>query len=79
MAEENAGQINLDLVVNKKAFEKQMSGIQGLAKKAGAALAAAFAVKKIWDFGAACVELGSDLAEVQRYIAIISAAFASVP
>ena len=46
MAEENAGQINLDLVVNKKAFEKQMSGIQGLAKKAGAALAAAFAVKR---------------------------------
>ena len=68
MAEENAGQINLDLVVNKKAFEKQMSGIQGLAKKAGAALAAAFAVKKIWDFGAACVELGSDLAEVQNVV-----------
>ena len=37
-------------------------------KKAGVALASAFAVKKIWDFGAACVELGSDLQEVQNVV-----------
>lgn len=68
MAAESIGQIGLDLVVNKKDFEKQMTGIKSLAKKAGAALAAAFAVKKIWDFGAACVELGSDLQEVQNVV-----------
>lgn len=68
MAADSAGQIGLDLVVNQGQFKKQMSGIQGMAKKAGKALAAAFAVKKIWDFGAACIELGSDLAEVQNVV-----------
>lgn len=68
MAKDSVGQIGLDLVVNKGDFEKQMSSIQGLAKKAGATLAAAFAVKKIVDFGAQCIELGSDLAEVQNVV-----------
>lgn len=61
-------QIGLDLVVNKNEFDKQMKGIQGLAKKAGAALAAAFAVKKLVDFGAQCIALGSDLQEVQNVV-----------
>lgn len=68
MAGESAGTINLDLVVNQNGFERQMKGIQGLAKKAGAALAAAFAVKKLVDFGKSCIELGSDLAEVQNVV-----------
>ncbi len=68
MAAESVGQIGLDLVVNKNGFNKQMQGITGLAKKAGAALAAAFAVKKIIDFGSACIELGSDLTEVQNVV-----------
>ena len=68
MAADSVGQIGLDLVVNQNQFKQQMSGIQGMAKKAGAALASAFAVKKIWDFGAACIELGSDLAEVQNVV-----------
>ena len=58
MAADSVGQIGLDLVVNQNQFKQQMAGIQGLAKKAGAALAAAFAVKKIIDFGAQCIELG---------------------
>lgn len=65
---ESVGQIGLDLVVNQKQYNKQMSGIAGMAKKAGAALAAAFAVKKVVDFGAECVKLGSDLAEVQNVV-----------
>ena len=65
---DSVGQIGLDLVVNQNQFKQQMTGIQGLAKKAGAALAAAFAVKKIVDFGAQCVELGSDLQEVQNVV-----------
>ena len=68
MAAESVGQIGLDLTVNDRSFKKQMTGIQGMAKKAGAALAAAFAVKKIIDFGASCIELGSDLAEVQNVV-----------
>lgn len=39
------GQIGLDLVVNKNQFQSQMRGITNLAKKAGAALAAAFGTK----------------------------------
>lgn len=68
MAADSVGQIGLDLVVNDKNFKQQMAGIQGLAKKAGLALAAAFSVKKIIDFGAQCIELGSDLAEVQNVV-----------
>lgn len=68
MAADSVGQIGLDLVVNKNNFDKQMKGIQGLAKKAGAALAAAFAVKKLVDFGVQCIELGSDLQEVQNVV-----------
>lgn len=64
----SVGQIGLDLVVNSNTFKKQMSGINSLAKKAGAALAAAFAVKKVVDFGKSCLELGSNLAEVQNVV-----------
>lgn len=68
MSATSVGQIGLDLVVNQNQFKKQMSGITSLAKKAGAALAAAFAVKKVVDFGRECIELGSDLAEVQNVV-----------
>ena len=65
---ESVGQIGLDLVVNQSGFNRQMSGIQSLARKAGAALAGAFAVKKLVDFGRSCTQLGSDLAEVQNVV-----------
>ena len=65
---DSVGQIGLDLVVNKNNFESQMNGIQGLAAKAGKALVAAFAVKKIIDFGRSAVQLGSDLTEVQNVV-----------
>ena len=57
MAAESAGQIGLDLVINQGEFKKQLAGIQGMAKKAGLALAAAFSVKKLIDFSAQCIEL----------------------
>ena len=68
MSATSVGQIGLDLVVNKNQFESQMAGITGMAKKAGAALAAAFGVKKLVDFGKQCLKLGSDLAEVQNVV-----------
>lgn len=64
----SVGQIGLDLVVNKNQFESQMKGISGIAKKAGAALAAAFGVKQLISFGKQCMELGSDLTEVQNVV-----------
>lgn len=68
MANESVGQIGLDLVVNKGSFNKEMAGIQKLAVKTGKALAAAFTVKKIVDFSKQCIELGSDLQEVQNVV-----------
>lgn len=68
MSATSVGEIGLDLVVNKNQFHKEMSGITKLAKKAGIALAAAFSVKKIVDFGRECIELGSDLQEVQNVV-----------
>jgi hypothetical protein len=68
MAATSVGEIGLDLVVNQNQFKTQMAGITGLAKKAGMALAAAFSIKKVADFGKSCLELGSDLAEVQNVV-----------
>ena len=49
-------------------FANISKGISGFAKNAIAKLAAAFAVKKLVDFGKECIELGSDLAEVQNVV-----------
>lgn len=68
MANDSVGQIDLDLAINDKGFKKQMTGMQSMAKKAGLALAAAFSVKKVVDFSASCLELGSDLQEVQNVV-----------
>lgn len=66
----SVGQIGLDLVVNQKQFNKQMTGIQSLAKKAGTALAGAFGVAKMIQFGKQCLELGSDLQEVENVVGV---------
>lgn len=71
MAADSVGQIGLDLVINKNGFDKQLAGIQKLATKAGKTLAAAFAGKKLVDFGKECIELGSDLAEVQNVVDVV--------
>ncbi len=62
------GEIALDLVVNQNQYNRQLKGITSLAKKAGAVLAAAFTTKAIINFGKECIELGSDLAEVQNVV-----------
>lgn len=65
---ESVGQIGLDLVVNQQQFNRQLGNIQNLAKKAGKTLAAAFTVKAVADFGKQCIDLGSDLTEVQNVV-----------
>lgn len=66
MGATSVGEIGLDLVVNHNSFEKQMTGVERMARRAGAALAGAFATKKLVDFGKKCLDLGSDLSEVQN-------------
>lgn len=65
---ESAGVVALDLELNQSGFNSQLSGIGKMAKKVGATLASAFAIKKTFDFGKQCIELGSDLAEVQNVV-----------
>ena len=75
----SVGRIELDLGVNSSNFKKQMSGISNTAKsqtsaltsmfkKVGIAAAAAFSVKAVVGFSKECVQLGSDLAEVQNVV-----------
>ena len=57
MAADSVGQIGLDLVINQQQFNKQLGGIQNLAKKTGKMLAGAFAVKGLTSFAKDCIEL----------------------
>lgn len=73
------GQINLDLGINSSSFKRQLNGITKTAKsqtnamagmfgKLGTVIAATFAVKEIINFSKACLDLGSDLSEVQNVV-----------
>ena len=62
------GEIHLDLGINQDNFTKQLRGITDLAKKAGTVLASAFAIKGLVSFSKKCIELGSDLEEVQNVV-----------
>lgn len=75
----NVGEIDLELLLNSKQFQKQLNNIKGQAntassaltssfKKIGAAIIAAFSVKKIVEFSKACIDLGSDMAEVENVV-----------
>jgi hypothetical protein len=73
------GNIQLDLGINSSGFKRQLNSVGNTAKsqtssmagmfgKLGKVIGAAFAVKKIVDFSKACIQLGSDLAEVQNVV-----------
>lgn len=64
----SAGAVYVDIKGNSKPFEQSMSGLTDIAKKAGAAIGAAIASKAIVDFGKQCVQLASDLNEVQNVV-----------
>ena len=80
---ETVGQIGLDLVANTQSFERQVNNMANFAQssidesfdvigdhagKLGKLVASAFAFDKIKDFTASCLDLGSDLAEVQNVV-----------
>ena len=73
------GQIALELGVDTKQFKNQLRDMAKQTKlstnsmtqmfgKVGKVIGAAFAVKKIADFAKSCIDLGSDLAEVQNVV-----------
>lgn len=75
----SVGKIFLDLELNPSKFKKQMGGINKTAKastdsltsmfkKVGTAVGTAFSVKAIVGFTKQCLQLGSDLAEVQNVV-----------
>lgn len=75
----NVGAIDLELLLNSKNYSKQLKNIKNISNntsnvvsnslsKIGKAALAAFSVKKIFDFGKECINLGSDLAEVQNVV-----------
>lgn len=75
MANKADGSIVIDTRVDTKGMERGTSQIEGMfgktiqaAKKVGAAIAAAFAIKQIIAFSKACIDLGSDLEEVQNVV-----------
>lgn len=73
------GTISLDMILNSAKFKKQLYNVQNQAnlasqkiadsfKKIGTAITTAFSVAAITAFGKSCIELGSELAEVQNVV-----------
>lgn len=60
-----------------RTVKQKMEGLTGTVKKLGAAITAAFAIGKIVDFAKECIELGSDLDEVQNVVDVTFGKMAS--
>ena len=69
---QSVGKINLDLGINQSGFFRELNNIGNSVKaqvgKIAAAAAAAFTVKKVFDFGKQAVDMASDLDEVQTVV-----------
>ena len=79
MGTATVGTIGLNMVLNSAGFRRSLQNVQSQAntagtrisnsfKKIGTAIAAAFSAKMIASFGKSCMDLGSDLAEVQNVV-----------
>lgn len=73
----NVGAVDMELLLNSNPFNKGLkstvntiksSGIENSLRKIGKLALAAFSVKEIINFGKECINLGSDLAEVQNVV-----------
>lgn len=73
----NVGSVDFELLLNSNPFNKGLksatntiksSGIENSLKKIGKLAVAAFSVKAIANFGRECIDLGSDLTEVQNVV-----------
>lgn len=76
ISDSTVGQIALALSLNQQGFNKQLSAMQSavtqsmssFAGKIGKLLAGAFSVGAVVSFAKSCLELGSDLSEVQNVV-----------
>lgn len=79
MGKTTVGTIGLNMVLNSAGFRRSLQNVQSQAntanqkiaasfKKMGAVITAAFSAKVISSFGKSCIDLGSDLAEVQNVV-----------
>lgn len=75
MAIKKDGTVIVDTLIDTKGFnkgvgnmQKSVSGLSGSISKLGIAIAAAFSVKAVINFGRECINLGSDLQEVQNVV-----------
>ena len=57
----SVGEIDLDLRVNQSGFNRQLKGIQAMAKNVGAAIASAFAVRFVINFGKTCISTATEV------------------
>ena len=73
----NVGAVDFELLLNSNPFNKGLknasnniksSGIENSLKSIGKAAIAAFSVKAVVDFTKSCLELGSNLSEVQNVV-----------
>lgn len=68
----SAGSVYLDLKLDRSPFDRSMAGLQssvgGMAKKIGGTIAAGLSVAAFAAFSKSCLDLGSDLAEVQNVV-----------
>lgn len=64
----NIGDIYLEIHTNSKDFKKELIGIKKLASSAGKKIGKALAVGSVVAFSKKCIELGSDLSEVQNVV-----------
>ena len=73
----NVGSVDFELLLNSNPFNKgiktatntiKSSGIENSLKKIGKLAVAAFSVKAIVNFGKECIDLGSDLTEIQNVV-----------
>lgn len=73
----NVGSVDFELLLNSNPFNKgiktatntiKSSGIENSLKKIGKLALTAFSVKAIVNFGKECIDLGSDLTEVQNVV-----------
>ncbi len=67
-SDNSVGQVYLDLNLNQRGFDRQLNNIQNSAGKIGKLLGKAFAVGSLIAFAKSCLELGSDLNEVQNVV-----------
>lgn len=62
------GSVNIKVRADTRQFEKQMNGMGKLATKLGGKIAAALGTAALIKFGKSCIDLASDLNEVQNVV-----------